>query len=159
MAHFVRLARPGDEQRLFELISELARFENLEHQLRGSATELARALFCPHPVAEALVAERHGQIVGYAIFSTTFSTFLTRPEIWLEDLFVTQAERGRGIGQSLLGAVAALAHERNAARFEWAVLDWNERAIDFYRARGVTVLPDWRICRASGEALKKLAGV
>lgn len=157
MAHSVRGARAGDEQRLFELVSELARFEKLDDEVRGSAAELADALFGRRPSAEALVAERGGQIVGYALFFTTFSTFLTRSGIWLEDLFVTESERGQGIGQSLLCAVAALAHERQAGRFEWAVLDWNSRAIDFYRASGATVLPDWRICRASGEALKKLA--
>ena len=157
MSHSVRPARSGDERRLFELVSELARFEKLEHQLRGSATELADALFGPHPSAEALVAEQAGQIVGYALFFSTFSSFLTRPGVWLEDLFVTQAERGRGIGQSLLRAVAELACKRKAARFEWAVLDWNSPAIDFYRARGITVLPDWRICRASDGALTKLA--
>jgi hypothetical protein len=153
----IRPARPGDEDHIFLLITELARFESLEHQLEGGPRQLAEALFGHAPAAEALVAEHEGQIVGYAIFFTTFSTFLTRPGIWLEDLFVTESERGRGTGKALLGAVGALAKRRGAGRFEWSVLDWNQHAISFYQRLGATLMPDWRICRVSGKALSLLA--
>jgi GNAT superfamily N-acetyltransferase len=138
------------------LIEELARFERLEHQLKGSPEELGAQLFGDPPGAEAIVAEHEGRIVGYAIFFSTFSSFLTRRGVWLEDLFVTERERGRGIGKALLGGVARVAERRGAGRFEWAVLDWNTRAIAFYRAVGATVLPDWRVCRVEAEELSRL---
>lgn len=153
----IRPARAGDETGLLALITELARFESLEHELLADEILLAQQLFCERPVAEALVAERDERIVGYAIFFTTFSTFLARSGIWLEDLFVTQSERGRGTGKALLAAVAGVAQERGAGRFEWSVLDWNRRAISFYQGLGATLLPDWRICRVTGTALSELA--
>lgn len=154
----IRAARPGDETAIFALISELARFERLESQLEGDASALAAQLFGERPAAEALVAAYDERIVGYAIFFTTFSTFLARPGIWLEDLFVTDSERGRGTGKALLRAVADVAERRGAGRFEWSVLDWNRHAIEFYEALGATVMPDWRICRVAGAALRALAG-
>jgi GNAT superfamily N-acetyltransferase len=153
----IRPARAGDETGIFALIEELAHFEKLEHQLTGNPSQLAVELFGERPHAEALVAERADRIVGYAIFFTTFSSFLARSGIWLEDLYVTESERGRGTGKALLESVATLAGDRGAGRFEWAVLDWNRRAIEFYEAVGAEVLPDWRVCRVEGDRLNHLA--
>jgi GNAT superfamily N-acetyltransferase len=152
----VRSARPGDEEHIFRLVRELAQFEQLEHQLVGNAAALGSHLFGERPAAEALIAERGSDVVGYALFFTTYSTFLTRPGIYLEDLYVSEPERGTGVGKALLRRVAQLACERNAGRLEWSVLDWNQRAIDFYVASGAKVLPDWRICRVTGAELARL---
>ena len=143
----IRSARRGDEQSLFELIRELARFERLEHKVSGSAAELGEHLFGARPVAEALLAEVSGVAVGFALFFTSYSTFLTRPGVYLEDLFVLEAHRKSGIGKALLEAVRDAARARGAGRLEWSVLDWNENAIAFYERFGATVMPDWRICR------------
>ena len=152
----IRPARPGDEAHIFRLLAELARFEKLEHELIGTAEALALHLFGERPAAEALVAERSDTVVGYALFFTTYSTFLTRPGIWLEDLYVTEAERGTGVGKALLRAVAEVACGRGAGRLEWSVLDWNQRAIDFYVASGAKLMHDWRICRVTGDELVRL---
>ncbi len=143
----IRPARRGDEQSLFELIRELARFERLEHKVSGSASALGEHLFGARPVAEALLAEVSGVAVGFALFFTSYSTFLTRPGVYLEDLFVLEAHRKSGIGKALLEAVRDVARARGAGRLEWSVLDWNENAIAFYERFGATVMPDWRICR------------
>lgn len=156
MALTVRPARPGDEQHIFRLLRELARFEKLEHELTGSAEALASHLFGERPAAEVLVAERGGALIGYALFFTTYSTFLTRPGIYLEDLYVTEAERGTGVGKALLGGVARIACARGAGRLEWSVLDWNQRAIDFYVASGAELMHEWRICRVTGSELARL---
>jgi GNAT superfamily N-acetyltransferase len=145
----IRSARPGDEVVLFELIQELAHFEHLTHQVTGSADLLARDLFGDRPAAEALVAERDGRVLGFALFFATYSTFLTRPGLYLEDLYVRESERGHGVGKALLERVMGLARERGAGRLEWSVLDWNANAIAFYEKMGATVLPDWRICRVT----------
>ena len=113
-------------------------------------------LFGARPVAEAQVAEADGAVVAFALFFTNFSTFLARPGLYLEDLYVQPAWRSHGIGQALLERLAALAVERGCGRFEWSVLDWNANAIGFYERMGATVMPDWRICRVSGDALARL---
>ncbi|MEA2699986.1 MAG: hypothetical protein QOI66_4257 [Myxococcales bacterium] len=149
----IRPAVAGDEQTLFELIQALARFEHLEDGVTGSATALRQHLFggdpAPggRPVAEALLAEQGGVAIGFALFFTNFSTFLTRPGIYLEDLFVLQSHRRQGVGRALLAEVRRIAETRGAGRLEWAVLDWNTAAIDFYRGIGADVMPDWRLCR------------
>jgi GNAT superfamily N-acetyltransferase len=104
-------------------------------------------------VAEAVVAEVQGRVVAFALFFTNFSTFLGRPGLYLEDLYVQPGHRGRGLGKALLQHLGALAVERGCGRFEWTVLDWNESAIRFYEKMGADVMPDWRICRVTGEAL------
>jgi GNAT superfamily N-acetyltransferase len=153
----IRAARSGDERSLFALISELARFEKLEHAVTGDVERLKRHLFGPSPLAEAVLAESDtGEALGFALFFGNYSTFLTSPGVYLEDLFVIESARGRGIGRALLGEVARIAHERGAGRLEWAVLDWNAKAIAFYESAGATVLPDWRICRVTGDRLKRL---
>jgi GNAT superfamily N-acetyltransferase len=132
-------------------------FEHLEHLVTGSAEALGRDLFGPAPKAEALLAELSGEAVGFALFFCSYSTFLTRPGIYLEDVFVREAYRGKGVGRALVQAVARAADEREAGRLEWAVLDWNERAIGFYEHVGATLLHDWRTCRVTGGNLRRLA--
>jgi GNAT superfamily N-acetyltransferase len=112
-------------------------------------------LFGERPVAEALVAEFGGAVVGFALFFTNFSTFLGKPGLYLEDLYVQPAHRGAGIGAAMLKQLAALANQRDYGRFEWSVLDWNVDAIRFYERMGATLLPQWRICRVSGDALRR----
>ena len=157
-AFTIRSARPGDEGTIFGLICALAEYEKLQHLVAGSAAELGRHLFGEHPVAEALLAEEGGAAVGFALFFTNFSTFLTCPGIYLEDLFVKPEFRGCGIGRALLERLCALAVERGCGRVEWAVLDWNETAIGFYRRLGADVMPDWRLCRITGEELRRMGG-
>ncbi|MEJ5171814.1 MAG: GNAT family N-acetyltransferase [Fimbriimonadales bacterium] len=150
----IRPAERRDCAAIWRLIERLARYERLEHQLQGGPEALERALF-DEGVARALVAEDAGELVGYAVYFTTFSTFLVRAGVWLEDLFVVPERRGQGIGRALLGSVVRIARERGAGRVEWSVLDWNEPAIRFYEALGARLLPDWRICRLDGEALDR----
>ncbi|HEV8246851.1 MAG TPA: GNAT family N-acetyltransferase [Polyangiaceae bacterium] len=158
MDFVIRRARPGDERALFGLIGELARFEHLEHAVSGNHEELAQHLFGARPAAEALLAESktQGDALGFALFFTTYSTFLTRPGLYLEDLFVHEQARRCGIGTALLREVGKIARERHAGRLEWAVLDWNANAVAFYEKLGASVLPDWRICRVTGSALDLL---
>ena len=152
----VRPARRADVPAIHALIRELADFERLTHVCNGTADDLEQAAFGSRPVVEVLVAEELGKIDGFALFFHTFSTFLGRRGLWLEDLYVRPERRGSGIGTALLKALAALAVERGCGRFEWAVLDWNTPAIGFYERMGATVLPDWRIARVTGEALDRL---
>ena len=150
----LRPATPADVPALVGLIRELAVYEKLEHLVQATPERLAPHLFGPRPVAEAVVAESaEGSVVGFALFFTNFSTFLAQPGLYLEDLYVQPAWRGRGIGKALLRHLGALAVERGCGRFEWSVLDWNAPAIGFYEALGATVMPDWRICRVTGPAL------
>ena len=104
------------------------------------------------------MAEGAGSVLGFALFFTNFSTFLAQPGLYLEDLYVRSDQRGRGIGKALLSRVGRIAGERDCGRFEWSVLDWNESAIRFYEKMGATVMPDWRICRLTGDALQRLRG-
>jgi GNAT superfamily N-acetyltransferase len=153
----LRPAEPRDVTAIVGLIVELAEFENLAHLVQATPQTLAPHLFGPKPAAECLVGEVDGEVVAFALFFTNFSTFLARPGLYLEDLYVKPAQRGTGLGQALLLHLARLAAERGCGRFEWSVLDWNVNAIRFYEKMGATVLPDWRICRITGEALQRLA--
>ena len=155
-AHALRDAAPRDVDAIVRLIRELAAFEALTHLLEVTPAKLAPQLFGPRPVVEAIVAEVAGEVVGFALFFTNFSTFLARPGLYLEDLYVQTAHRGTGIGRALLKRLAAIAVERDYGRFEWSVLDWNAHAIRFYEGMGATVMPDWRICRVTGTALAEL---
>ena len=152
----VRSATPADLPLIASLIRELAEYERLSHVVRFYETDLAKYLFGERPAAEVLIGELGGQAQGFALFFATFSTFEGRPGIWLEDIFVRPGARGRNLGKALIGAVAALAVERGCARFEWAVLDWNRPAIDFYEGAGARMMADWRIMRVEGEALAAL---
>ena len=154
----LRPAELRDVQAIVGLIRELAVFEQLEHLMQATPEKLRPHLFGERPVAEALVAEVGSDVVGFALFFTNFSTFLAQPGLYLEDLYVRPAHRGSGIGQALLCRLAQLAVERGCGRFEWSVLDWNVNAIGFYERMGATVMPDWRICRVTGDSLRSLAG-
>lgn len=153
----LRDARPDDVPALVGLIRELAEFEHLSHLVEATPEALAPHLFGPRPVAEAVVGEVAGRVVGFALFFTNFSTFKCRPGLYLEDLYVQPAQRGTGLGRALLRHVGALAAARGCGRFEWSVLDWNANAIAFYEKMGASVLPDWRICRVTGDALAAFA--
>ena len=139
------------------LIRELAEFEQLTHLLQVTPEHLSEHLFGKRPAAECLLVDVDDQTVAFALFFHNFSTFLGQPGLYLEDLYVQPTHRGRGIGRALLVRLAALATERGCGRFEWSVLDWNERAIGFYEKLGATVMPDWRICRVTGEQLQRMA--
>ena len=152
----IRPAIAADVPAIHGLIRELAAFERLTHLCTGSTDDLANAIRGPRPLAEVLVADLQGEIVAFALFYPSFSTFLARPGLWLEDLYVQPAHRSHGLGTRLLRAIAALAVERGCGRFEWAVLDWNGPAIGFYERMGATVMPDWRIARLTGEPLVRL---
>ncbi len=153
----IRRATPRDVPSVFALVRELARYEKLEHVVTGTEADLEEHLFGPRPYIEALVAEDGGGVVGFALYFHNYSTFLTRPGIYLEDLFVMPAHRRKGHGRALLREVARIAVERGCGRFEWAVLDWNEPAIAFYRSIGAPPMDDWRICRLTGDGLARLA--
>jgi len=156
--HTLRAAAPRDLDAIVALIAELAAFEHLTHLLEVTPDKLAPHLFGEHPVAECMVGEVGGEVVAFALFFSNFSTFLARPGLYLEDLYVRPAHRGRGLGKALLEHLGRLAAERGCGRFEWSVLDWNADAIAFYEKLGATVLPDWRICRISGERLAHFSG-
>jgi len=149
----IRPAAPADAEAIVGLIQELAAFEKLSHLVVVTPDLLRPQLFGEKPAAEALVAELDGSVVAFALFFTNFSTFLGRPGLYLEDLYVQPAHRGSGLGKALLQRLGALAVERGCGRFEWSVLDWNENAIRFYEKMGAAVMPDWRICRVAGDAL------
>lgn len=151
----LRPAKPEDVSRIFELIKALAEYEKLSHAVTGNADLLGEHLFGAKKCSEAIVAEWDGLIVGFALFFTNYSTFLTKPGIYLEDLFVLPEYRRQGIGKALLVYLAKLARDRDAGRLEWSVLDWNTSAIAFYETMGAKVLPDWRICRfrLTGDSL------
>jgi GNAT superfamily N-acetyltransferase len=153
----LRPATPDDCAAIVGLITELAVFEMLEHLVVVTPETLLPQLFGPRPAAEAVVGEVDGQVVAFALFFTNFSTFLGRPGLYLEDLYVQPAHRGSGLGKALLQHLGALAVERGCGRFEWSVLDWNANAIRFYEKMGATVMPDWRICRLTGAALQAYA--
>lgn len=154
----IRPVRPGDEDTLLAFVHALARFEGLEGELQTDPGRLREHLFGERPSCGAVLAEEDGVPVGFALFFPAYSTFKTAPLLHLEDLFVLPEHRGKGHGERLLRAVAAEAVRRGCVRLEWLVLDWNARAIDFYRSLGAAVLPDWRVCRVAGEALRGLAG-
>lgn len=153
----VRSALPPDVPAIFQLIQALAEYERLSHQVTGTVAALHEHLFGEHPCIEAVLADYQQQPIGFALFFTNYSTFLTKPGIYLEDLFVLPTHRGKGIGKALLSHLATLAVTRGCGRLEWSVLDWNEPAIGFYQRMGATVLPDWRICRVTGDPLIQLA--
>ena len=153
----IRPATPADVETLFELIRALAEYEKLSHAVVGTSSSLREHLFGDKPYAEAIVAEWEDKKAGFALFFYNYSTFLTKPGIYLEDLFVLPEYRRRGIGKAMLIYLARLGLAKGVGRFEWSVLDWNESAITFYQKMGAQILDDWRICRVSGEALSQLA--
>ncbi len=153
----IRPATPQDVTHIMSMIRELAVFEKLEHMVVATDALLLEGLFGARPSCEAIIGEEDGEVVCFALFFHNFSTFLTRKGLYLEDLYVRQSHRGKGYGTQLLKRLAQIAVERQCGRFEWSVLDWNEPAIQFYKAMGADILPDWRICRVTGDSLVALA--
>jgi GNAT superfamily N-acetyltransferase len=154
----LRFAEPADAPLILELVRELAAYERLAHEVTADIPTLRASLFGDRPAAEVIIAEWRDEAVGFALFFGNFSTFLGKPGIYLEDLFVRPAFRRHGIGRTLLAYLAVLAKERGCGRLEWAVLDWNEAAIGFYRGLGARPMDDWTVFRVTGEALGRLAG-
>jgi GNAT superfamily N-acetyltransferase len=153
----IRPAQPSDVAHIQAMIVELAVFEKLEHMVVATEALLHDGLFGSKPACEAIIGEENGEVVTFALFFHNFSTFLTKKGLYLEDLYVRQAYRGKGYGSAMLKKLAQIAVERNCGRFEWSVLDWNEPAINLYKAKGADILPEWRICRVTGNALASLA--
>lgn len=141
---------------LLELIRELARFEHLEDQVKATAESLQDALFGPQPAAGALLASCGGEPVGYALYFFTFSSFVGRPGLWLDDVYVRPAYRKRGLGLGLIKAVAQIGVERNCGRFEWTALDWNKNALDFYRRLGAQAMDEWVLLRLDSDGMRRL---
>jgi len=155
----VRPAETRDLPIILGFIRALAEYEKLSHACIATEQLLAEHLFGPQPAAEVLIADLAGIPAGFALFFRSFSTFLAKPGIYLEDLFVIPEARGRGVGKTLLSAVANLAVQRNAGRLEWSVLDWNAPAIGFYKKIGAVPMDDWTMMRLTGSELEKLAGM
>jgi GNAT superfamily N-acetyltransferase len=153
----VRPAEEGDCERIRQLIVELAVYERSELLARATTDQLRAALFAPEPAAYALVAEVSAEVVGFALYFRSFSTWEGVHGIYLEDLYVSAQHRGTGLGKALLQSLAALAVSRGYARCEWSVLDWNQPSIDFYRAMGAEPMTGWTVYRLSGEALRRAA--
>jgi GNAT superfamily N-acetyltransferase len=153
----IRRANAADVPLILALIRELAVYEKLAHEVVATEERLRENLFGAKPQAEVLIAEYNGEPAGFALFFHNFSTFLGRHGLYLEDLFVREQHRGKGIGKALLVRLAGIAVERGCGRFEWAVLDWNTPAKDFYESLGASPVPEWDIFRVTGEALRNLA--
>ncbi len=153
----IRSATEADAPLILAFIRELADFEKLSHEVVATERRIRETLFgTARSTVEVLIAELVGEPAGFALFFQNYSTFLARPGIYLEDLYVRPEMRGRGVGRALLTRVAQLATERGCGRLEWAVLDWNQRAIDFYRSLGTRPMDDWTVYRLTGEALERL---
>jgi GNAT superfamily N-acetyltransferase len=159
MTEFVslRAATVDDTAQILAFIQGLAEYEKLSHVCVATEESLRETLFGPHPFAEVILADCGGQSVGFALFFHNYSTFRAHPGIYLEDLYVLPSHRGHGIGKALLKALARIAVERDCARFEWSVLDWNTPAIEFYRSLGAEPQDEWTNFRVSQEALARLA--
>jgi GNAT superfamily N-acetyltransferase len=153
----IRAAAPPDVLELLRLIGELAQYEKLAHMAVGTPQMLHEALFGARPAAEAMIAEHGGRAVGFALYFTTFSTFLCKPGLYLEDLFVEPAHRGAGIGKALLTRLAQLAAERGCGRLEWRVLDWNEPSIRFYESLGASLMKEWILVRMTRGEFERLS--
>ena len=152
----LRLATANDVPQILAFIQALAEYEKLSHQVVATEEKLLQTLFVEH-AAEVVIADYEGQPSGFALFFHNYSTFLAKPGIYLEDLFVDPALRGKGIGKALITYLAKLAVERDCGRLEWSVLDWNQPAIDFYHSLGAVMLHDWRINRVTGTGLQQMA--
>ena len=157
MGLVIRPAVPGDAGLVFSLIRELAEYEKLSHKVDATEAMIEEALFAPGATQRCDIAEWDGEVAGQALWFTNFSTFRGRNGLYLEDLYVRPAFRGKGIGRALLARLAQQCEQRGWARMEWVVLDWNQPAIDFYRSLGAELAEDWRLCRLDGAALSALA--
>lgn len=152
----IRSARPEDVPTIVSLIRALAVYERLESECHADAASLHEHLFGARPACEVILAEKDSDVAGFALFFHNYSTFLTKPGLYLEDLFVKPEHRGAGIGRLLLQRLAEIAIERGCGRLEWAVLDWNTPAIGFYERLGAKQMSDWTVFRVTGDALAKL---
>lgn len=157
MSLAIRQARPGDAGIVLTLVRELAVYEKLEHEVVATEAMIDEALFGAHPRLFSDIAEWNGEPVGFTLWFYNFSSFAGRHGIYLEDLYVREALRGKGIGKALITRLARRCVDENLARFEWSVLDWNTPSINFYKAMGAELMDEWTVCRVSGEALKRLA--
>ena len=157
MSLAIRAAAPADSTLIFDLVRELADYEKLAGEVDATSEAIAAALFSSEPRLFCDLAEWDGEPAGFAVWFLNFSTFRGRHGIYVEDLFVRPAFRGKGIGKALMAQLAKRCVDDGLARFEWAVLDWNAPSIDFYRSIGTQVMDEWRICRLSGEALARFA--
>lgn len=155
----IRPATAADAATIATLVRELADYEKLLHEAKAGPDDFLREITAENPVIRVLIAEWNGEPAGFALYFFNFSTFVGRPGLYLEDLFVRPALRSHGIGRALLRALARVARERGCGRMEWAVLDWNEPAIRFYRKLGAVAMDDWTVQRVSGDALRALAGL
>jgi GNAT superfamily N-acetyltransferase len=153
----IRPATENDVSLILRLIHELAEFEKLSHEVVATEQSLAESLFGSTRRAEALIGEENGTPVSFALFFHNFSTFLGHSGIYLEDLYVTPAARGKGYGKTLLSQIAKIAVERNCGRCEWSVLDWNKNAIQMYKKLGAVPMDEWTVYRLTGSALQELA--
>jgi GNAT superfamily N-acetyltransferase len=153
----IRRGTPRDVPAILALIRGLAEYEQLAHQVDATAGRIRRHGFGRRRYFETLICRRAGRPVGFALYFFTYSTFLARPSLYLEDLFVLPEERGRGAGRALLRALARIAVRKGCGRMEWAVLDWNRPAIRFYRRLGARLHPEWMLTRLAGPALRRLA--
>ncbi len=153
----IRLATIEDSALILSFIQGLAEYEKLADQVVATEQQLIKSLFGDNPAAEVVIAEYAGEPAGFALFFHNYSTFLAQPGLYLEDLFVLPAYRGKGLGKLLLSYLANLAVARGCGRFEWSVLDWNQPAIDFYQSQGAKLMHDWRITRLTGTELQALA--
>ena len=153
----IRAAAPADATLIFALVCELADYENLQHEVAATPEAIAAALFAPEPRLSCEIAEWDGEPAGFSVWFLNYSTFRGRHGLYVEDLFVRPQFRGRGIGKALMARLARTCVEQKLARFEWAVLDWNKPAVDFYKSIGAQVMDDWRICRLTGKALGDFA--
>lgn len=153
----IESARPEDVPVILDLIRGLGEYERLSHEIVATEDGLRRWLFGERPAAEVVLASVDADVAGFALFFHNFSTFLGRPGLYLEDLFVKPEWRGRGIGQRLLVHLAELAVERGCGRMEWTVLDWNEPALRFYERMGARVMKEWKLCRLTGDSLTRVA--
>jgi GNAT superfamily N-acetyltransferase len=150
----IRPAEEADVELIYALIAKLAEYERAPEQVVGTPALLRESLFGAHPAAEAVIAERDGEAVGFALFHGTFSTWECRPGIWLEDLYVPPQHRRGGVGSRLFAHVASVAVQRGCPRLEWTALEWNTPALSFYRRVGAEVLEEWKLLRLSGKALE-----
>jgi GNAT superfamily N-acetyltransferase len=153
----IRLAQPADIEDIHRLIYELAVYEKAPEQMVATVDQINESLFKDNPVAFCHVAEVDGQIVGIALWFLNYSTWLGKPGIYLEDLFVQPEYRGHGIGKGFMKTLAQLCTERGYERFQWWVLDWNKPSIEFYKSLGAVPMDEWTVFRLSGDALKKFA--
>ena len=157
MSLTIREAKPSDEAVILGFIKELAAYEKLEHEVTATPEDIARTIFAENPKAFSIIAEWDGAPVGFALYFFNYSTFLGKHGLYLEDLFVRESERGKGIGKALLARLATIAEENDCGRMEWWVLDWNTPSIEFYKSLGAEAMDDWTVFRLTGDALSDLA--